>query len=78
MEGRSEVNNFCAECGSTGTLKRAWARKISSGRAQEKQEGIQGQWQHGSPFKEVFGQVKRSADTDCAVHPNDASCGQSQ
>ena len=33
--------------------------------AREKQEGIQGQWQHESPFREVFEQVKRNADTDC-------------
>ena len=32
--------------------------------AQEKQAGIQGQWQQESPFKEVLKQVRRSADTD--------------
>ena len=47
------------------TFKRAWARKVSADAPQEKQEGIQGQWQQESPFKEVLEQVKRSADTDC-------------
>ena len=32
---------------------------------QEKHDGMQGQWQHESPFLEVLEQVKRSAGTDC-------------
>ena len=47
------------------TLKRAWEKKILADAAQEKQEGIQGQWQQESPFKEVLEQAKRNADTDC-------------
>ena len=58
------ANKFCAECGSI-SLQRAEARKTLADAAQEKQEGMPGQWQHESPFKEVVVQVKRSADTDC-------------
>ena len=47
------------------TLQKAWARKILADAAQEKQEGMSGQWQQESPFNEVLDQVKRSADTDC-------------
>ena len=64
--GRSlEANNFCAECGEHFTLRKARARKIFADAAQDKQEGIQGQWQHESPLKKVLEQIKRSADTDC-------------
>ena len=41
--------------------------KENIGGVQENQEGIQGQWQEESPFKEVLEQVKRSADTDCGA-----------
>ena len=61
----SEVNNFCAERGSISLSKEQWARKMLADAAQEKQEGIQGQRQQASLFKEVFEQVKRNADTDC-------------
>ena len=44
------------------TLERAEVRKKAS---REKQEGIQGQWQQESPFREVLEQVKKSADADC-------------
>ena len=40
-------------------LRRAWARRILADAAREKQEGIQGQWQPESPFKEVLEQVKK-------------------
>ena len=49
---------------------RAWPRKILAEAAQEKQEGIQGQWQQESPFKEVLEQVKRNAYTDCNAQNN--------
>ena len=44
------------------TLARAWARKIFADAAQEKQERIQGQWQHESPFNEVFGASQQKRD----------------
>ena len=50
------------------TLERVGARKILADAAEEKQEGIQGQLQQESPFKEVLEQVRRSADTDCGPH----------
>ena len=36
--------------------------------AKEVQEGIQGQWQQESPFKEVLEQVKEYSDTDCNAY----------
>ena len=56
------------------TLKRASARKIVADAAQEKQEGIQGQWQQTSPFKEVVEQVQRSVDTDCNAQMMRRAC----
>ena len=47
------------------TLERAGARTTPADAARERQEGIQGQWQQESPFREVLKQVKRSADVDC-------------
>ena len=47
------------------SFKRAWARKIFVDAAQEKQEGLQGQWEQESPFNEVLEQVKRHVDTAC-------------
>ena len=35
------------------TPKRAEAKRIRDDAAREKQEGIQGQWQQGSPFREI-------------------------
>ena len=46
------------------TLEREGARKILADAAWEQQEGIQGQCQQESPFREVLEQVKRSADAD--------------
>ena len=41
------------------------AKKILEDAAREKEEGIQGQWQQESPFREVLEQVRKSADADC-------------
>ena len=60
----SEVNNFCAECRSISTIKRAWAGMILADATPEKQKGIQGQWQKESLFKDVLERVNRNADTD--------------
>ena len=50
------------------TIKRAWAKKILADAAKVVQEGIQGQWQQESPFKEVLEQVKGYSDTDCNAY----------
>ena len=42
--------------------------------AQEKQEGMQGQWQQKSSFREVLEQVRRSADTDCNAQMTQRAC----
>ena len=34
-------------------------------KGQERQEGVQGQWQQESPFREILEQVTGNADTDC-------------
>ena len=47
------------------TIKRAWPKKVLADAGEEKQEGIQGQWQQESPLKEVLEQVKGNSDTDC-------------
>ena len=52
------------------TLKRAGARKILEDASREKQEGIQGQWQQESPFREILEHVIRNADM--GYFPNDA------
>ena len=46
-------------------LGRAEVRKILAEASREKQEGIHGQWQQESSFKEVLEHVKKSADADC-------------
>ena len=48
-----------------GVFYSAGARKLPADAGREKQEGIQGQWQHESPFREVLQEVKRGADADC-------------
>ena len=52
--------------------KREEAKKILEGAARERQEGIQGQWQPESPFREVLEQVRGNADMGCG-HPKDAA-----
>ena len=41
------------------TVKRAEANRIQYDAAREKQEGIQGQWQQESPFREILEQARR-------------------
>ena len=53
------------------TLKRAEAKRIRDDAAREKQEGIQGQWQQESPFREILEQAGRNEDMDAAQK----SCG---
>ena len=50
------------------TLERAEVREILADASLEKQQGIQGQWQQESPFRDVLEQAKRNA-----VFQNDAS-----
>ena len=47
------------------SLKRLKAKKFMKEAEKEKQEGIQGQWQHESPAKEYLEQVKCCKDTGC-------------
>ena len=49
------------------TLKRAEAKKILEGAARERQEGIQGQWQQASPFREVLEQARGNVDMGCSA-----------
>ena len=48
------MNNLYAECGSTLLLKRQEQEQFERTLLGKKQEGIQGQWQQESPFKEVL------------------------
>ena len=47
------------------SLEGAKAKEFLKDAEEEKQDGIQGQWQRESPAKEFLEQVKSSADTDC-------------
>ena len=47
------------------TLKRAQAKKILEDAARERQEGIQGQWQQESPFREILEQVRGKVGMGC-------------
>ena len=47
------------------TLRRAEAKRIRDDTAREKQEGIQGQWQQESPFREILEQARRNEDMGC-------------
>ena len=45
-------------------LKRAEEKRIRDDAAREKQEGIQGQWQQESPFREMMEQARRDEYTE--------------
>ena len=47
------------------TLERAEVNKILADASRERQEGIQGQWQQESPFREIPEQVRGKADIGC-------------
>ena len=49
------------------TLKRAEAKEILEDAARERQEGIQGQWQQASPFREVLEQARGTVETGCSA-----------
>ena len=53
------------------TLERAAAREILADAFREKQEGIQGQWQQESPFREVWNKSREVRDAEWSS--NDAS-----
>ena len=42
--------------------QRKWTKELSAGAEKERQEGLQGNWQKESPFKEALELVKRSND----------------
>ena len=46
--------------------QRAEAKRIRDDPAREKQEGIQGQWQLDSPFREILEQASRNEDMGCS------------
>ena len=55
------------ERGSISLSKEQRPRKILEGAARERQEGIQGQWQQASPFREVLEQARGNVDTGCSA-----------
>ena len=61
------MNNLYAECGSVLLSKGQKKKKILANASREKQEGMQGQWQQESPFREVLEQVKGNAHMDCGT-----------
>ena len=61
-----------AECGRTSLLKGQEQEKIWQDAAREKQQGIQGQWQQESPFREVAGTIQKKSGCR-RWPPNDAS-----
>ena len=48
------------------TLKRAETKRIRDDAARERQEGIQGQRQQESPFREILEHVRRNEDMGCS------------
>ena len=45
--------------------ERSGVKKLREDAEKERQAGIQGQWQHGSPARKSLEQVKCCSDTDC-------------
>ena len=58
---------FLMDCGSTSLSKMAGATKIPEDPARERQEGIQGQWQQESPFREYLEQVRGHVEKGCGA-----------
>ena len=48
------------------TIQRAEGKRIRDDAAGEKQEGIQGQWQQESPFREILEKARRHEDMGCS------------
>ena len=48
------------------TFQRAEGKRIRDEAAREKQEGIQGQWQQESPFREILEKARRHEDMGCS------------
>ena len=55
-------SNIYEECGNSSQTKRAWAKAVLTDAEKERQEGIQGNWQKESPFKQDLELVKRRSD----------------
>ena len=56
------------------TLEKARVGKIVDDASRERQEGLQGQWQHEFLAGEILEQVTRNADADCRLlHRNNAA-----
>ena len=49
------------------TLRRAEAKNILEDATRERQEGIQGQWQQESPFREILEHVRGNVDMGCGL-----------
>ena len=64
VENDGERTIFCVGCGTHFSCERSNAKKFRQLANEEKQAGIQGQWQQESPAKEYLEQVKCCHDTD--------------
>ena len=60
-----DKNHTYVGCGSTSSEKRNRVKRFRELAEEERQAGIQGQWQHESPAREYLEQVKCCHDTDC-------------
>ena len=56
---------MCVECGNIFSKKAIEYRRFENLAEEEKQAGIQGQWQLESPAKEYLEQVKSRDNTYC-------------
>ena len=61
-----ETGNSRVVCGSILLSKEQRQRGIRDDAAREKQEGMQGQWQQGSPFKIILKRARRNEDVGCS------------
>ena len=60
-----ETSSSRVVCGSILPSEQQISKRIRDDTAREKQEGIQGQWQQESPFREILEQARRNEDVGC-------------
>ena len=65
LPAKCEVEAGCGKEGVSVKIVRSKAKKFRQLADEEKQAGIQGQWQQESPAREYLEQVKCCHDTDC-------------
>ena len=65
VENYSEITIFAWGSGHTFCCERSRVKRFRVLADEEKQAGIQGQWQQESPAREYLVQVKCCHDTDC-------------